>query len=74
MWRKYLAGQLEADGRKEEVWEEYRLALKAYQEAAGRAQGDEGGGKRSRILLSMGFNEGKSSAPSHNAGAQHLIS
>jgi hypothetical protein len=40
-WRKYLAKELKADGRKEEALEEQQLALKAYREAARRAPDNE---------------------------------
>jgi tetratricopeptide (TPR) repeat protein len=39
--RKYLADELDADGLKEKALAEYRLALKAYQQAAKLSPGDE---------------------------------
>ncbi|MGH8605521.1 MAG: hypothetical protein ACREXR_22840, partial [Gammaproteobacteria bacterium] len=50
-WRQYLAEHFDADGRKEEASAEYRLALKAHQEAARRAPGDEEVKKAIRDLV-----------------------
>lgn len=54
-WRKYLAEQLDADGRKAVASVERDSALKAYREAARRAPGDEEVKKAIRDLVEHGI-------------------
>ena len=54
-WREYLAGELKADGRKEEALAEYQLALKTYQEAVKRFPGNETAEKRIQGLAGQGI-------------------
>jgi tetratricopeptide (TPR) repeat protein len=53
-WRKYLADQLEADGRPERAAPEYRLALDAYRRAIGIAPADQDAREAIRQLTERG--------------------
>lgn len=53
-WRSYLGEQLDADGRKKEAQAEYRLALKAYQEALRRNPSDQEATQKVRDLAKYG--------------------
>ena len=55
LWRRYLAEQLDAVGRKEEARLEYQLALGAYQETIRRAPGDKEAEEAIRGLLKLGI-------------------
>ena len=54
-FRKYLAEQLNADGRNKEASLEFGRALKAYQQAAERAPGDKEVGEAIRDLGAHGI-------------------